>query len=88
MFFKQGGLAFVFMPLDKKNSRKVKIPDKIMNSYLNIEYIDKEDCSYQGEALNVPTAFLGPIEQNNLKNLNVKKRKSKNIPPHAILSRR
>ena len=30
----------------------------------------KQDCSYQGEALNVPTAFKGFWSSNNIKKLN------------------
>ena len=35
----------------------------------------KQDCSYQGESLNITNAFLGLLSSNNLKKLNVKNKK-------------
>ena len=39
----------------------------------------RQDCSYQGEALNVSTAFSGLWSRSNIKKLNVKKNKMKNF---------
>ena len=37
----------------------------------------QQDCSYQGKALNVPTAFKGLWSSNSFEKLNVKKKKIK-----------
>ena len=57
-------------------------------------FLTQQDCSYQGKALNVPTAFKDQWSSNNMEKLNVKKNEKKivkkfeifceNHPPHAI----
>ena len=39
--------------------------------------IDKQHCSYQGKALNVPTAFSGLSSSSNIKKLNIRKKNEK-----------
>ena len=39
----------------------------------------KQDCSYQGEALNVPTAIKGLWSSNNIKKLDEIKQNEKNL---------
>ena len=61
-------------------------------------YKVQQDCSYQGEALKVPTAFYRLWSSNNINNIKIKSNKineklfflkfenfsMKIIPPHAI----
>ena len=45
---------------------------------LKSEYTN-QNCSYQGEALNVPTAFKGLWSSNNIKKINVIKQNENNF---------
>ena len=40
----------------------------------NLYWTKKQPCSYQGETLNVPSAFYGLWSSNNMKKLNVTKK--------------
>ena len=48
----------------------------------------KQDCSYQGEALNVPTAFSGLWSSNNIKKFNEIKQNENNPPTRHIKYKR